>query len=126
MASLNQQYPISDAVALNKSVEELQHQLSMKVKMLNLLTSKNNFSTYLSALANIDMPGVWMTEIAFNNVSQKINLKGFALQSALVEKTLSKLDAQPAFATYKFEVQNVTENPLPPSFEISAKPEASL
>lgn len=126
LASLTQQYPISDAVALDKSVEELQHQLSTKVKMLNLLTSKNNFSIYLSALANIDIPGFWLTDIVFNNVSQKINLKGFALQSALVEQALIKLDAQPAFTDLKFEVQNVTENPLPPSFEISAKPEASV
>jgi len=126
LASLTQQYPISDAAALNKTVEELQHQLSMKVKMLNLLTSKNNFTVYLSALANIDMSGIWLTEIELNNVSQKINLKGFALKSELVDNVLIKLDAQPAFAMLKFEVQNVTENPLPLSFEISAKPEVLL
>lgn len=126
LAILTQQYPVSDAVSLNKSVEELQHQLSMKVKMLNLLTGKNNFSAYLSALANINIPGIWLTDIAFNNVSQKINLKGFALQSALVDNILIKLDTQPAFSDLKFEVQNVTENPLPSSFEISAKPEASV
>jgi len=126
LASLENEYPFSDAVTLNKALEELETQLTMKLKMLNSLTQHNNFSAYLTGLASMDMPGIWLTEIKFDNMLQKIDLKGFALQSVLVEQATLKLDAQSAFAGLKFEVQNVTEDPAPPSFEISAKPEVPL
>ncbi len=61
-----------------------------------------------------------------SNINQKVDLKGFALQSPLVEKMLVKLETIPAVGTLKFEVQNITENSVPPSFEISATPKALL
>lgn len=119
--TLNKQYPVSDAPGLNKALEELQTQLTMKAKMLNSLIQRNNFATYLTGLAGMDVNGLWLTEIAFNNVIQKIDLKGFALQTVLIDKAIEQLNAQSAFAGLKFEVQNVVENPAPTSFEISAK-----
>ena len=104
----------------------MQNQLSAKLKMLNLLTQRSNFSSYLTGLAGVDMQGIWLTDIIFNNVTQKIYLKGFALQSELIAKTLVKLETQPAFTTLNFEVQNIIENSSPLSFEISSKPKGLL
>lgn len=125
-ADLVEQYPLKDTLSLKKAIDDLQHQLNVKTKMLNLLTGKNNFSLYLVGLSNVDIPGIWLTEILFNNNNQKINLKGFALQSQLVEKMLPQLEAQTAFSNLKFEIENITETPTPPSFEIQAKEEVAL
>jgi len=125
LLSLTQQYPVSDAIILKNTVHELQQKLLSKSKMLNLLTSKINFSAYLLGFAAVNVQGIWLTEIVFNNAEQKIDLKGFALQSELIEKLLDQLSKETAFSTVKFEVQNITENPRPPSFEISARAEVT-
>lgn len=121
LASLTKQYPITDALALDNILQQLKHQYSVKIKLLNLLTVNTKFSTYLLGLANVDMPGVWLTEILFNNMDQRIDLKGFALQAALVEKMLVQLSTQAAFSNLRFEIQNMTERPLPLSFEVSTQ-----
>lgn len=123
--SLTQQYPINDALVLKNTVHELQQKLASKGKILNLLSSKINFTAYLLGLAAVNVPGVWLTEIVFDNPEQKIQLKGFALQSGLVEELLAQLSKETAFSTVKFEVQNITENLQPPSFEISARAEVT-
>jgi hypothetical protein len=120
-----ERYPINNAAALKNAVQELQQRAASKTKMLNLLTRRNNFSSYLLGLANVTMQGVWLTEMNFNNLDQTILLRGVALQTELVGKILSQLDIQPAFKNFKFEIQNITEEHLPPRFEISAKQETS-
>ncbi len=115
--------PMSDAAALKDAIHALRQTAETKVNVLNSLTYRKNFSGYLLGLADTNIPGVWLTEIIFNNLEQRINLKGFALQTILIEKRLMELDKQAAFSPMKFEVQNVIEQPAPPHFEISANQE---
>lgn len=122
-ASLTQKYPISDSAALLNNIQTLDDQLTSKSNLLDLLNNKKNFSSYLLGLANTDIKSVWFTEMQFNNVGQKIDLKGFALNSDLIKQMLVQLDAQPAFSKLHFEIQTIDETPPPPSFELSAKQE---
>lgn len=126
LLSLTQKYPVSDAATLKNSVHDLQQKLASKDKMLNLLTSKINFSAYMLGLAAVNVQGVWLTEFVFNNPERIIDLKGLALQSKLVEELLTQLSKEATFSTIKFEVQNITENAKPPSFEVSARTEVAL
>lgn len=124
LALLTQKYPIRDIVALKKNISELQEKLKSKANILNLLTSKTQFSNYLLGLASVYVQGAWLAEIKFDNAEQAIELKGFALQSNLVDELVSQLSKGPAFLTAKFEINNIAEHTKPIGFEIIAKTEA--
>lgn len=124
---LNTKYPINDFEVLNKSLNELEIQFEHKKNALNLLSPNAVFSSYLLALANTDIQGVWLTQIKIDNAEQKVDLMGLALQSSLVEKFLGQVDAQPAFAgKLDFELDELSDTTTPASFHITNKIMKSL
>lgn len=119
---LNAKYPINDFETLNKSLNELQVQFEHKKNAINLLLPNAVFSSYLLALANTDVQGVWLTHIKIDNIEQKVDIMGLAVQSSLVEKFLGQVAAQPVFADkLEFEIDDLSDTTIPASFNITNK-----
>lgn len=119
---LNAKYPINDFETLNKSLNELQVQFEHKKNAINLLLPNAVFSSYLLALANTDVQGVWLTHIKIDNIEQKVDIMGLAVQSSLVEKFLGQVAVQPVFADkLEFEIDDLSDTTIPASFNITNK-----
>jgi cell division protein FtsB len=118
---IQQKYPESDIVHLKNNIQALQQQIESKSKVINSLQSNTHFSFYLTGLASVAVPNLWLTEISFDNTKQEIGLNGLAQQSELVEILLAQLEKQSAFAALKFYIQNVSELGSPISFNILSK-----
>lgn len=119
---LNTKYPINDVPTLTKLLDSLETQLEHKLNAINMLLPNAVFSSYLLALANTDVPGVWLTEIKINNVTQQVDLNGLAVQSESVEQFLSQISMQPVFKNkMTFQLAKLSDTTTPASFRITNK-----
>lgn len=118
---LLQEYPINDLNELKKTIGLLQKEYEDKKMVIDLLSHNANFSSYLLALGYAIVPGVWLTQISFDRGEDKILLRGYALEAALLEQFYSRLQNQPSFSSLKFEINEIKQTSYPASFYITAK-----
>ena len=118
---LSQKYPVSDVANLKQLIGDMQKEYETKSEFADLISPNANFSSYLTALGNAIVPGVWLTEIIFDRGENKVVLKGYALLPTLLERFYAQLSNQPVFSNLSFEINEIKQTSYPTSFNITAK-----
>jgi Tfp pilus assembly protein PilN len=110
------------AVAFNQATSDLnqsrQHLVTLveKYPQFNLDSQILNanqacqvrFSRYLTGLASVAVPGVWLTEITISE-SMQLMLKGHALKAEAVQQYMNQLNSHHHFLGKDFALQELTE-----------------
>ena len=117
-----------DEIILLKTIDETQRLQGISapddklVTMLELIKHENNnkrilfsfveslnvdngpqYSTYYDALVKGDIPGIWLTEISFNNNGQDIYLQGLSVSAHVIPLYVAKLKQSLAFSDKSFQ-----------------------
>lgn len=128
-AEIKNQYPMLDPNDMENSVKKLQQELEEKSNIIDLLSHKQNFSSYLLGVAKAAVQGMWLVNIQIAFSDDKVSLDGYASQSSAVQDFMNSLAVQQEFSGIHFQLQEVakvekTTDPLL-KFIISTKANAT-
>lgn len=98
----------SNGVDLNSRIQELTAQLAARERALALLQggaagNTSGFSAPLAALARHPMPGLWLRQITFSDLSGATSLAGRVVSPDGLPRYLHVLATEPALAGIRFD-----------------------
>lgn len=108
LADIMVQFPMINPSDLQNSLQQLQKQLDLRLKIYATLSQGEGFSQYMSGLGEVIEPSVWLTEINFSNADRRMNLQGYALTSLAIEQYLDQLAKEKIFSGMLFSLQELT------------------
>ena len=109
MIKLTKRYPRLDLGDIEKSVKQLQLEVGKKNNVFNMLENTTHFSNFLTGLAKSAVTGVWLVNITADSDDQKIELKGYALKTEVIQAFINNLQKQSEFSPMLFQLQEVTK-----------------
>ncbi|GEM_PF-4486267 len=106
---LLKKYPVFNPKDLEASVQQLQQQLNIQLKLSRMVNQGKLFSDYLKAFGETILPGMWLTEMIISNPDQNIMMKGYSIQPVIIQKFLDNLSKQPVFQGVLLGVQELSQ-----------------
>ena len=101
--------PLVDS-ALTQKIESLEQGSQRNQKLLRFLSTRNmnvesqSFSKLLTALTEIQQPGLWLTEITITKGGASLSFSGFTQQASALPEYLKKLSKLNEFKDLHFKV----------------------
>ncbi len=113
-------------------LQQLERESADKGKVLDLLAGKTlgntaGFSAHVAALGRRNPDGLWLRRVAISDGGREIELRGGALDSALVPQFIAALQEEPAFRGTTFqhlELENAPGGAGPVKFSLATRTEA--
>lgn len=94
---------------IEKSVAQLQSDLTAQEKLLESISKRTTFSQYLTMLANLIVPQTWLTNITISNSGDSLNIKGESLNAASIQQFLNKLLSEKMLNNYTLNIKNISQ-----------------
>ena len=123
--------PLVDA-ALTLKISNLEKNSQRNEKLLRFLSTRNmnvesqSFSKLLTALTEIQQPGLWLTEITIAKGGASISFSGFTQQANALPEYLKKLSKLSEFEDMHFKVFDMNREGAKLAFMISSSREAQV
>ena len=120
--------PLVDS-ALTQKIEKLEQGSQRNKKLLRFLSTRNmnvesqTFSKLLTALTEIQQPGLWLTEITITKGGASLSFSGFTQQASALPEYLKKLSKLSEFEDMHFKVFDMNREGANLSFVISSSRE---
>ena len=104
--------PVVPRKSLQQEVLELRARADAQKRVLDSLVSGANggFGQLLEGLARAQAPKVWLTRVETNNLDERLELEGFALDGASVTRFVQALSGQPGLRGRKFADMRVASD----------------
>lgn len=123
-----QEYKIIEIDArLLSRIESMKKRRSQNKQLLKYLTKRNihrsqqSFAAMLTALTRIQEPGLWLTEVQFDQAGDGLSLTGFAQNPESVPSYIKKLGKKEAFAGMQFKVFDLKRQQGQLAFTLSSQ-----
>lgn len=104
----------TDGDALKKEAAILEQALRLKTSTLNALSSQfkpaNGYTSFMSALANHKIAGLWLTGFSVDGNSQTITISGKSLLADFVPQYIAALSADADFKDRAFTVVKINKS----------------
>jgi len=123
--------PLVDS-ALTQKIESLEQGSQRNQKLLRFLSTRNmnvesqSFSKLLTALTEIQQPGLWLTEITITKGGASLSFSGFTQQASALPEYLKKLSKLNEFKDLHFKVFDMNREGANLSFVISSSREGQV
>lgn len=90
-------------LALQPRVHQRGNNPLVDVTALHLNENRQDFYREFEALSQINIPGLWLTEVTINRNPHRIKIKGAMDSSGKLDKLLQQLSQQPVFEKITFK-----------------------
>lgn len=105
-------YRTPDSAALDAEIHSLQRTIEQRHHLLQqfdrlVLQHRGGFSAQFSALAEVNLPGLWLEGVAISE-DKHIEIRGIALDPRLIPRYLQLLEERTALAGTAFETVSMT------------------
>ena len=112
---------------LQSRIKNMEKRRSQNDQLLSYLAKRNlrqhqqSFAGMLKALTRIKEPGLWLTEVRFEQAGDGLALEGYALNPQSVPRYINKLGLEDAFSGMQFKVFNLSRHEGQLAFTLSSQ-----